>query len=137
MTMTDNKPYLIRAIHEWICDNNCTPYLYVDTRHTNVVIPEHLYGDNPLILNISPTACQHLHIANEQITFQARFSGSVYDLSIPMPACLAIIARENGLGMSFEPPEKSSEATENQSTSDKKSEATKKDNNRSHLKVVR
>ncbi len=100
--MTDSKPYLIRAIYEWICDNEQTPYLYVDTRAQNLLLPEHLYADNPLILNISPSACQNLQLGNEDITFQARFSGKVFDIYLPIGAIMAIVARENGQGMTFE-----------------------------------
>lgn len=105
MKMTSNKPYLMRAIYDWICDNQATPYLYVDTSQSNVVVPEHLYGDNPLILNISPTASQHLLLGSERISFEARFSGKVFELQIPLSACLAIVARENGMGMRFAEPE--------------------------------
>ncbi len=100
--MTDSKPYLIRAIYEWICDNDQTPYLYVDTRLQGLLLPEHLYTDNPLILNISPSACQNLQLTNEDITFQARFSGQAFDIYLPIRAIMAIVARENGQGMTFE-----------------------------------
>lgn len=140
--MTDNKPYLMRAIYEWIEDNGATPYLYVDTSQANLLIPDHLYGDNPLILNIAMTACQNLEISNEHVSFQARFSGRVFDLFIPVSACLAIIARENGLGMSFEvqAPETDGSETDNKQNTgqaeqpNSESDATKK---ASHLKVIR
>ncbi len=100
--MTDSKPYLIRAIYEWICDNAQTPYLYIDTRVKDLLLPEHLYADNPLILNISPSACQNLQLGNDDITFQARFAGQVFDIYLPIGAIMAIVARENGQGMTFE-----------------------------------
>lgn len=102
VTMTSNKPYLIRAIHKWISDNDCTPYLYIDTLVKGLVLPEHLFGDNPLILNASVNACKDLNLADEAISFQARFGGQVFDIYLPIESVIAIIARENGQGMTFE-----------------------------------
>lgn len=101
-TMTNNKPYLIRAMHDWICDNAATPYLYVDTEAENLNLPEHLLAENPLILNASPNACRNLALENDAISFQARFSGQVFDVYLPIDAIIAIVARENGQGMQFE-----------------------------------
>jgi len=101
--MTDNKPYLIRAIYEWIGDNDCTPYLYIDSEADGAKLPNMLIGDNPLVLNISPSACKDLLISNEAIAFQTRFSGMVFDVYLPMDAIIAIVAKENGQGMSFMP----------------------------------
>lgn len=125
MKMTSNKPYLMRAIYEWICDNQATPYLYVDTTEPEVCVPEHLYGDNPLILNISPAASQHLLLGNERISFEARFSGRVHELQIPLSACLAIVARENGMGMRFSEPEPTTEESEKQTSSAASDKPTK------------
>ena len=100
--MSDSKSYLIRAINEWINDNSLTPYLYVKTNCQGLVIPEHLLENNPLILNISPCACQELHLGNAEITFQARFNGRVFDIYLPIKSIIAIIASENGQGMTFE-----------------------------------
>lgn len=100
--MNSNKPYLIKALYEWISDNDCTPYIYIDTRFEQLLLPTNLLAETPLVLNISPTACQQLHIDNEAIAFQARFSGKVFDVYLPMDSVMAIIARENGQGMTFE-----------------------------------
>ncbi|PIE45205.1 MAG: ClpXP protease specificity-enhancing factor [Gammaproteobacteria bacterium] len=101
ISMTSNKPYLIRAIYDWICDNECTPYLYLDTTCKGLILPPHLLNDNPVALNISPSACQSLLINADDITFQARFSGQVFDIHCPMPAVIAILARETGQGLNF------------------------------------
>ncbi len=102
--MTDSKPYLIRAIYEWICDNEHTPYLYIDTQFKGLLLPEHLYAENPLVLNICPTACNNLQLGNDEITLQARFSGKVFDIYLPITSVMAIVTRENGLGMTFQTP---------------------------------
>lgn len=100
--MTESKPYLIRAMHEWISDNSLTPYLYVDTSQKGLSLPDNLYAENPLVLNISASASQHLVLGNDDVTFQARFAGRVFDIYLPMSCIMAIIARENGQGMTFE-----------------------------------
>ncbi|MBS9777448.1 MAG: hypothetical protein KGV50_01675 [Gammaproteobacteria bacterium] len=100
--MTDSKPYLIRAIHQWISDNSLTPYLYIDTTQKGISLPQNLYAESPLILNVSLSACQNLVLENNQITFQARFSGRVFDVYLPMSCIMAIIARENGQGLTFD-----------------------------------
>lgn len=100
--MTDNKPYLLRAMYEWICDNELTPYIYVDTRLSGILLPDNLLSESPQVLNISPSACQQLSLTNESVTFQARFAGQVFDVFLPIIAVIAIVARENGQGMTFE-----------------------------------
>lgn len=101
--MTNNQPYLLRAVNEWIVDNGCTPYLYVNTQqHEALKVPEHLMDDNPLVLNISPNACKDLQLNNDAVNFQTRFGGQVFNVHVPMTAVMAIIARENGQGMTFE-----------------------------------
>lgn len=99
--MTSNKPYLIRAIYEWICDNKCTPYLYVNTTSKGLVLPESLSEESPLILNISPTASVDLKVDTDFISFTARFSGQVFDIYLPLYSILAIVAKETGQGLSF------------------------------------
>ncbi len=100
--MTSKKPYLLRALHEWICDNDCTPYLYVDTQVAGVVLPPHLLDENPLVLNVSYNACKNLQLSDGSVSFQARFSGEVAEVFLPIGAIIAIVARETGQGMSFD-----------------------------------
>ena len=38
--MTSSQPYLIRAIYEWIVDNDLTPYLMVDAKKRGTIVPE-------------------------------------------------------------------------------------------------
>ncbi len=102
-SMTPNKPYLIRAIHEWICDNDLTTYLQVDASYPGVEIPRSLVQDNRIILNIAPQAVQGFVADNDWVYFSARFSGRPMNVSIPVAAILAIYAKENGQGMAFEP----------------------------------
>jgi len=99
--MTPSRPYLIRALYDWIVDNNLTPYLLVDAANDEVVVPEQYIQDGKIILNVSPSAVRDLNLGNESIGFNARFSGNPMDVYVPANAVLAIYAKENGQGMVF------------------------------------
>lgn len=103
MTMTSSRPYMIRALYEWIVDNNCTPYLLVNARANGVEVPqEHINKDGQIILNIAPTSVVDLNMLDDSVSFNARFGGVPRQLFIPSYAILGIYARENGQGMVFE-----------------------------------
>jgi stringent starvation protein B len=104
--MTSSRPYLIRALYEWIVDNNCTPYILVNAEHAQVKVPQGFARDGQIVLNISPSAVRGLQMDNEALSFEGRFGGVAHHLYIPAAAVLAIYARENGQGMVFdlEPP---------------------------------
>lgn len=101
--MTPNRPYLIRAVYEWICDNGLTTHLLVDANYPGVTVPREFVNDGQIILNITPSAVQHIDAGNEAITFSARFGGRAMNIFVPVEAVLAVFARENGEGMAFEP----------------------------------
>lgn len=104
--MTSTKPYLLRAIHEWILDNQMTPHLVIDSTYPGVRAPlEYADEDGRLVLNISLDATRHLLISNDWIEFNARFGGVARDVLIPTEAALGIFTRENGQGMVFPDPE--------------------------------
>ena len=100
--MTSSQPYLIRAIYEWIVDNDLTPYLMVDAKKRGTVVPEDYLDElGRIILNISPGATSGLLMTNEEVTFSARFSGQSMGIVVPVYSVRAIYARENGQGMMF------------------------------------
>jgi len=101
MAMISNRPYLIRAINEWLLDSQCTPHLLVDTEAPGVDVPQEHIQDGKIVLNIGPQAVEGLRISNEDVTFVARFSGVSRLISLPVSAVLAIYAKENGRGMMF------------------------------------
>jgi stringent starvation protein B len=101
MDMTSNKPYLIRAIYDWIIDNSLTPYVVVNTDYPGVQVPWSYVKDAKIVLNIALQACKGLHIDNERIIFTARFSGNAEQVFFPPAAVLAIYAQENNCGMEF------------------------------------
>lgn len=104
MAMTSSRPYMIRALYEWIVDNECTPYILVDAHGQGVQVPQQFVNkDGQIVLNIAPTAVMALAIENQHLSFNARFGGVPTDIFVPCGAVLGIYARENGQGMIFEP----------------------------------
>jgi stringent starvation protein B len=100
--MNSSRPYLVRALYEWIVDNDCTPHLLVNSEHAGVQVPTGFASDGQIVLNVSPTAVRHLHMDNEAVSFEGRFGGVPHSLYVPTAAVLAIYARENGQGMVFD-----------------------------------
>jgi len=109
--MTSTRPYLIRALHEWILDNGLTPYIVVDAQTQGVEIPRQHVKEGRIVLNLNPSAVQALVMGNEWISFRARFSGRAMEVQLPVRSVLAIYAKENGQGMSFPPDSVEEETT--------------------------
>lgn len=99
--MTPNRPYLLRALYDWISDNSMTPHILVDADYEGVDVPEQAVQKGKVILNIDRAAVHELELGNEMVSFQARFSGHRYSVSLPVDAVLAIYSKENGQGMMF------------------------------------
>jgi stringent starvation protein B len=91
----------MRALNEWILENDCTPYVLVDAGLPGVQVPEDYVNNGQIVLNISTSAVKSLLIDDEGLSFNARFGGVPIDLYVPMVAILAIYAKENGQGMVF------------------------------------
>lgn len=102
MTMGSSRPYIARALYEWILDNDCTPYILVDATRRGVEVPGEFVRDGQIVLNISPSAVRALLIGNDAVTFDGRFGGEALTITVPADALMAIYARENGQGMVFE-----------------------------------
>lgn len=99
--MTSSRPYLVRALYEWIVDNGLTPYVLVDAGFEGLAAPLEYADNGKLVLNIAPRAVRDLNVSNEGISFNARFGGTPRDVYVPILAVMAIYARENGQGMLF------------------------------------
>ena len=100
--MTPSKPYVIRAIYDWIVDNNCTPHLLVDAESEGVEVPQDYVTDGQIVLNVSPSAVVNLQLSNESVSFSGRFGGVPVDIMVPVDGVIGIYARENGQGMIFD-----------------------------------
>ena len=101
MQMTSSRPYLVRAMYQWIADNGMTPHLLVDVAVEGVQVPTEHVQNGKIILNIAPMAVTGLLLGDAEVTFSARFSGQAMNLHIPIDAVLAVYAKENGQGMMF------------------------------------
>lgn len=99
--MTSQRPYLLRAIHEWISDNGMTPHLLVNSDYPGVHVPPGTAKDGKVVLNIAERAVGQLSLGNEYITFGARFGGVAHEVFVPVAAVLAIYSRETGQGMAL------------------------------------
>ena len=112
MMLTSTKPYLLRALYDWIIDNECTPFVIINAAFPEVEVPKLYVEDGRIILNISADAVRDLKINNESLEFNARFNGVSTNVYAPIAAILAIYAQENGHGMVFNEEDHSHEQQE-------------------------
>jgi stringent starvation protein B len=99
--VTSRRPYLLRAMHEWITDNQQTPHVVVDALLEGVEVPRQFVQNGKIILNISYSATNGLTLGNDLVRFHARFGSVTHDVMVPVQAVLGIYARETGQGMIF------------------------------------
>jgi stringent starvation protein B len=134
------RPYLLRAMHEWISESGCTPHLVVDAAVAGVDVPRQYVRDGKIILNVSWNATGQLELGNEELSFSGRFGGVSTAVRIPVRAVLAIYARETGQGMMFsedqDGPGQGPSDGESASTAPQ-DEAKKRPRGRASLKVVK
>ena len=127
------RPYLLRAMHEWISDSNQTPHIVVDASLEGVEVPRQYVQGGKIILNVSSNATSMLSLGNDLVRFRARFGAATYDVSVPIVAVLGIYARETGQGMIFseadtppQPPTPVSDPTPTSSEGTKRTKPTLK-----------
>jgi stringent starvation protein B len=127
-------------MHEWMGDNGNTPHIVVDAMVPGVMVPPEHVKDGRIILNISESAAHNLKLANDSVSFRARFGGVPFDVWVPMPSVLGIYARETGQGMIFSHDADSGEEGDRQDTREETQaspddiEATRA---RSHLRIIK
>jgi stringent starvation protein B len=95
------RPYLLRAMLEWIVDSGYTPHLIVDATADSVQVPRQFVKEGRIVLNISASATQAFQISAAAVEFSARFSGTSHRIHVPVEFVLGIYARETGQGMVF------------------------------------
>ena len=100
-TRPSRKPYLLRALHEWMGDAGLTPQVIVDATVTGVEVPPEHVRDGKIVLNIGMQAVGDLRLGNDAIACTVRFGGVARELWVPMPAVLGIYAQETGEGVAF------------------------------------
>lgn len=130
----------MRAVYEWIVDNDCTPFLVADVEAPNIVVPMEHAENGQIVLNISPSAVAGLQMDNDWVQFSARFGGVARQISVPVSAVLGIYAKENSQGMAF-PDDSEYEDVLLEESDDNDPEPPKSPsgggNGRAHLKVVK
>jgi stringent starvation protein B len=136
LQLSPTRPYMARAIYEWICDNNLTPYLLVDATVPYTTVPEQFINDGQIVLNIVPHAVHLLQIGNEAISFSARFGGVSRDIYIPIAAVIGIYARENGQGLFFDSSEYEHTQTEADALKSNTEEQTEKPKKKPSLRLL-
>ncbi len=99
--MSSQRPYLLRALYEWIADNGMTPHVLVNASMPRVRVPLHAVKEGRIVLNIAERAVAKLELGNELLRFTARFAGVSQTVSVPLEAVIAIYARETGQGMAL------------------------------------
>ena len=124
--MNSNRSYLLEALYRWVIDNDCTPYIVVNTESDAVQVQVEHIEDNRIVLNLSPGAVRDLSIDLQSLSFQGRSAGKPHSICVPIGAVIAIYAKESGEGMvfDFEPPGLTPDASE---TPDKTS----------HLRIIK
>ena len=133
MSLSSRRPYLIRAMYEWVVDNGLTPYLLVAADAPGVHVPPGYAQEGRLTLNVNPEAVRNLELGNDMISFNARFGGRPFQVSVPPGAVLALYASENGEGMLFG----EEEMPEPPPPEPPDDEPPRPGGGRSHLKVVK
>lgn len=134
--MTSSRPYLLRAMYEWIVENGLTPHLLVFADQPGVIVPRQSVDDGKIVLNIGPTAVRGLVLGNTDVTFSGRFGGMAMNVVVPVVSAAAIYTRENGKGMVFSAEGESPEGTPPSEGNDSPP-AGKKENKRPALRVVK
>ena len=134
--MTSHRPYLLRALNDWIADNGMTPHLLVDATRPGVQVPAQAVSDGKVVLNIAERAVARLLIDNDTVSFTARFGGVSHPVVVPISAVLAIYARETGQGMAL-PEDPSGPHDEPPPPSDATPDTHATPPRRGHLRVIK
>ena len=99
---TSPRPYNLRAVYEWLIDNNLKPYVLIDVLVDGVIVPQEYVENGKIVLDISREAATNIHLYNKHIEFDVRFGGKSFSVFLPMQSILAIYDKKNGLGIVFD-----------------------------------
>jgi stringent starvation protein B len=129
MASRPKRPYLLRALYDWIVDSELTPYLLAAAEGDSIQVPGEYVSEGKIVLNISPMAVRDLDLGQDAVSFSGRFGGRPFPVFIPMANVLAIYAKESGEGLMFE--------AENMNPDDPPTEPPEAPPPTGHLKVVK
>ena len=99
--MRSPRPYLVRALVDWIVDNDWTPHLLVAADVEGVSVPREHVKEGRIVLNISARAVRRFDCADEVVSFDSRFGGRAFHVVVPLEGIVAVYARETGAGLAF------------------------------------
>lgn len=99
--MKSQRPYLLRALYEWVVDNDDVPHVLVDATAEGVVVPSEHVKDGQIVLNLGPNAVRDLVLEADYVMCNSRFDGRPFELYLPMASILAIYGRDSRHGMVF------------------------------------
>ena len=100
--MRSPRPYLIRALIDWIVDSDWTPHLLIAADVEGVVVPRDHVEDDRIVLNVSARAVRGFVCSDDTVSFDSRFGGRAFHVVVPLEAVLAVYARESGAGLAFQ-----------------------------------
>lgn len=102
MSKKPKRPYLLRALYDWMVDSNLTPYVLVNAQADDVAVPADFVKDGKIVLNVAPHAVGRFSLDQTALACSCRFGGQPFDVYLPMRSIEAIYAKETGEGMAFE-----------------------------------
>ncbi len=140
LNLTPTRPYMVRAIYQWLEDNALTPYLMVDATHKHAQVPMEYVQDGRIVLSIGSQATGKMEMDNDFIHFHARFGGVSQEIWVPLQAVIGIYAKENSqVGMFFDPQEYANYTPETDKAPSEKPTPRKrpKRENKAGLKIVK
>jgi stringent starvation protein B len=135
--IASQRPYLLRAMHEWMTDCGQTPHIVVNALVEGVEVPQQHVQDGKIILNVSFAAIKNLSLGNDEISFEARFAGQARQIILPVSAVQGIYARETSQGMVFPEEGVAASSTESSEVDEDKINKGPEKPGGSHLKVVK
>src|SRR5690242_15253343 len=131
------RPYLLRAMHQWITDCGNTPHVIVDAERAGPDVPRAYVKEGKIVLNLSSSATQRLKLGNEEVEFDARFAGVVHHVRFPVAAVMGIYARETGEGMVFSEQDRGPQPPNSPPSADEGGGSSNSGSRRPQLKVVK
>jgi stringent starvation protein B len=136
VSVKSKRPYLLRALFEWIIDSELTPYVLIAASDPGVIVPRQYVNDGKIVLNVSPSAVRDLFFDDDFVRFNGRFGGTAFAVEAPISQVLAIYAKETGEGMMFDPEESSGESSPAKESQDEKP-VEKQAGPGAHLKIIK
>ena len=86
MPQLPKRPYLLRALYDWIVDSELTPYLLVTVDDASVQVPSEYVSEGKIVLNVSPMAVRDLDLGQDAVAFPDVSADDLFRYTCPWPA---------------------------------------------------